>query len=316
MNILISSAGRQVFLVKAFKKALNAKGKVFAIDMNQDASALKAADNGIVAPAFTDNTYVDWLIKKCNANDIQLILSLNVDDLIILESNRDKIETSTDATLIAGPINCIRNSNDKLEVVRLCKKLELPVAKTCLISDIGVDTFNHFPAVAKPRFGKGGRGNVFIRNVNDIKNLIANTNIDYVIQEFIEGEEFGFDIINDFNGNFHSLLGRLKLGQRNGESFKAKTIDPSFWSEEANKLSIELKHQGTLNIDVLRKNGEAFIIDINYRFSGDYIFSHIAGSNTPQLYVNFFNGIHTSGKYIPRFGVIGERIDGGAVNLN
>jgi len=308
MNILITSAGRQVFLVNAFKEALGKKGKVFTSDIDKDAPALKASDIGFISPAFTDRNYIKWLEGICRANDVNLLITLNVDDLLILERNRRTIENETECKLIGGPLESIQISNDKYEVVQLCRKLDLPVVKTWLTSEVNKDNFSNFPLMAKPRYGKGGRGNVIIQNKTDLNEITNKQSTPYVFQELIKGEEYGFDIINDFSGSYNSLLGRLKKRQKNGESYIAKTVNPMFWENSAKKLSRELKHQGTVNFDVLFKENKGYIIDINFRFSGDYVFSHVAGANTPMLYVNFYRKNISNKIYVPAEGVISRRM--------
>lgn len=313
MNILITSAGRQVFLVNAFKEAVGKEGKVFTSDIDKNAPALKASDKGFISPAFTDENYIDWLLEVCQSNDVNLLLTLNVDDLLILEQNRRKIENETDCKLIGGPLESIQMSNDKYKVTQLCKKLGLPVVNTWLSHEINTDTFDNYPLMAKPRHGKGARGNVIIKNQEKLIGILGNQNTPYVFQELLDGDEYGFDIINDFLGSYYGLLGRLKKEQKNGESFRAQTIDPYFWEKSAIKLSRELKHQGTVNFDVLFTKGKGYLIDINFRFSGDYVFSHVAGANTPELYFQFFHDkILNKCAYKPKTGVISERILNGA----
>ena len=85
MNILISAVGRQSFLVNAFKEALKGRGKVFATDCDENAKALKIADKSFIAPPFSSEKYILWMLDICKNHKIELLLSFNVDDIIILE---------------------------------------------------------------------------------------------------------------------------------------------------------------------------------------------------------------------------------------
>ena len=61
LNILISSAGRRVALVKAFRKALRSlsmTGRVVAIDISRTAPALYAADSAYVVPRVDDEGFL------------------------------------------------------------------------------------------------------------------------------------------------------------------------------------------------------------------------------------------------------------------
>jgi carbamoyl-phosphate synthase large subunit len=315
MNILLSSSGRQVFLANAFKNALNGNGKVYAADNNATSSSLEAADKGFVAPAFTSKKYIPWLVNLCKENDVRLLITLNVDDLLVLEKERAQFE-KINCKLVGGPLDSIEISYDKYKVVEFLKKLNMPAVKTWLVDDPQLFKNDVYPLIAKPRFGKGARGNVIINTPVEFQDFIEDIksqNTPYVIQELIDGEEYGFDIINDFNANFLTVIGRRKIIQQDGESLQVMTVNPEFWKDTALRLSKELRHQGTVNFDVMFKNGMGYLIDINFRFSGDYVFSHIAGANTPKIYVDILGGNDINiENFTPKCNVMIRRVLNGA----
>lgn len=315
MNILISSVGRQKFLVNCFKSALNGRGKVIAIDVDKNAKGLSAADMFFLVPPYSSFTYLSRVLDLCKENDIRLIISLNIDELIILKQS-EELFTEINCKILGADYKSILNSNDKYQIQIIAEELNLPKAKTFLIGkDFNLDLIVDFPVVAKPRYGKGARGNLILNNRSELEFFIQSidkTN-EYVLQEFLRGDEFGFDIINDLDGKFLRMLGRKKICQRDGESFQAITVDPIIWQNDAIKWSNKLKHTGTANFDVIFINEIGYLIDINLRFSGDYIFSHIAGANTPQLIIdNLFKIPGDDTKFKPIFNIIGERTEDGA----
>ena len=97
-----------------------------------------------------------------------------------------------------------------------------------------------------------------------------------MLQLFIEGEEFGMDILNDLEGNFVHASFRKKDSMRAGETDKATTFfNQEFW-ELAISLSKLFKHIGIIDIDLIKENDTGrFIIDINPRFGGGYPFTFI-----------------------------------------
>ena len=78
MNILISSAGRRVSLVKAFQKELKKEypqAKVYASDANPELSgACQIADGYFKVPLVGRPEYADELIRQCMSRDIRLIV--------------------------------------------------------------------------------------------------------------------------------------------------------------------------------------------------------------------------------------------------
>lgn len=315
MNVLISSVGRQAYLVKAFIEALNGRGKVYAVDCDKNAIGLQMAEHFFIAPPFSSQEYIPWIINICDKYDINLLVSLNIDDIVILKK-AEYLFSHLNCFILGAKYETVLLTNDKYQLPLLSEALNLPKAKTFLVtSNFDTEKIKDFPIVAKPRYGKGARGNFILRNKKELGEFLKaiDNSTPYVLQEFINGDEYGFDVINDLNGNFLRLLGRKKIIQKNGESFQAKTISPHFWSKEAIIWSKKLKHTGTANFDVIFRDGKGYLIDINLRFSGDYIFSHIAGANTPQLLIdNLFKIPLGEDLYQPKFEVKGERTDYGA----
>src|SRR5690625_2165978 len=289
MNILITSAGRQVFLVKEFKKALNRKGKVFSSDLNGNAAALKVSDKGFASPPFTDPNYIEWILEICALYQVHLLVSLNVDDLMILENQRNKLEKNK-IFLVGGSTETIRETHDKYALSRFCSKIGLYTPSTYLVDEISNQRFE-FPILAKPRFGKGSRGHINIHDESELNYFMSNLpeDNDYVLQKFLPGQEYGIDIVNDFDHKFAGVLARKKLKMKNGETYEAITDTPTEWIQLASILSLNINHQGTIDVDIILYEGMKYVIDINHRFGGGYIFNHVSGANVPKAYVEWFN---------------------------
>ena len=94
MNILITSAGQRVSLVKAFQKELKniyKDGKVYATDMIPHLSAAcNTADHYFRVTKCTDPGYIDELINICRLNNIKMIVPTIDTELVILAQNKEK----------------------------------------------------------------------------------------------------------------------------------------------------------------------------------------------------------------------------------
>jgi len=289
LNILILCIGRQHFLADAFKEALNGRGKLFVADSNVKASGLNSGDQSLISPDFNSQRYIKWVLSICKKENIGLLFTLNVENLLVLEENRYLFEV-INCKLLGGDIQCIQNTVDKYHLNTLCQNHGLPTIKTWLLSELNKESDFKFPLFTKPRFGKGSKGIHILINEEEYKEFYTNhlndsLNESYIIQEFIEGVEFGFDVINDFNKKFVGIHVRRKLEMKNGETNIAITQSEEKWLPFGRKLSELILHQGTIDVDAIIVNNEPYVIDINYRFGGGYIFSHSAGANTPKAYV-------------------------------
>lgn len=289
MNVMISCVGRQTLLVSAFCKALNGEGLLIATDNNQYAPGLELADIKLVSPAFNSEIYTEWILESCKKYNIELLLTFNVDDLLVLEKQREKF-IEINCRLIGGPVNSIKITQDKYRLYTLCKKLGLLTPKTWILNSALNESDLNFPIIAKPSLGKGSRGIEVLDNIQSLHAFVKFINSQkyselYVLQEYFDGQEYGFDIINNLNGEFVSILLRKKFVMKNGETDIAITKNPDTFEAIGKKLGEILKHQGVMDADAIKVGNDIFLIDLNFRFGGGYAFSHLAGANIPLAIV-------------------------------
>lgn len=287
MNILISSAGRQVYLINAFKEALNGLGKVFVADYNMHAESMKVADESFLAPAFQSNQYENWILSLCANKKIDLLITLNVDELLVLEKIRKKLN-KLNCKLIGGNLENITYTYDKYLLANFCLNNGLDTPNTYFPDEKNKITNEDFPLIAKPRFGKGSKGISIIKDRVQLNDFLNNVEGQYIFQVFFDGQEYGLDIINDFDCNYKSTFVREKCQMKNGETFEAIIKGGVTWDKLGKKISGAILHQGIIDIDVIKYNGKNYIIDINHRFGGGYIFSHTAGANLAKVFLSWF----------------------------
>ena len=159
-----------------------------------------------------------------------------------------------------------------------------------------------FPVILKPRFGYASRNIIKVDTLDELikayeflkiilsKELLPlpfrSRKLNIFIEEYIDGEEFGADIVNDLNGDFVGVYVKKKLSMRSGETEIAETIKMPSFQKYANIISNNLSYLGNLDVDfILGKNGNKYIIDLNPRFGGGYPFTHHAGVNLPKAIV-------------------------------
>ena len=131
------------------------------------------------------------------------------------------------------------------------------------------------------------------------------TNKCIVIQEMIQAQEYGLDILNDLSGDFVTVIAKKKIAMRAGETDIAEIVDNKrFWNIGRN-LSTSLRHIGNLDADCfVNDNGDIYVLELNCRFGGQYPFSHLAGVDFPQQIVDWLKGNPTSTAYItPQVGI-------------
>ena len=318
MNILFTCAGRRNYLINYFKEALQKQGMVWAADMQSTAPAMADADKFALMPAIYDASYVDTLVKIIEDNRIDAVISLNDLELPILSHNRDLIEKAGAKVIISGE-RVIDIAFDKWKTVQFLESTGLKSPKTYISLEEALHAIStgelHFPLVIKPRWGSASIGIDFPENEAELKLSYQLQTIklertilreaskndlshSILIQEKIQGNEYGMDVLNDFEGNYVGTFVRQKLSMRAGETDKAISVIDNRFEILGKTIGKNLKHIGNLDCDVFEYNGELYVLELNPRFGGGYPFSHEAGVNTPAIYIEWLKGNNNIQRFI------------------
>lgn len=309
MNILLTSVGRRAYMVKYFKKAIAPKGKVHVCNSDDKTIAFHYADASIVAPLIYSDEYIPFLLKYCKDNDINLVLSLFDIDLPILAKNRDRFE-GIGVKLIVSPEEFVNICNDKWLTYQYLLKNDFNVPKTYIkLEEVLLALKSgelQFPLIMKPRFGCGSIALSIVDDLEELhylynKNLrlINNCYLRYesiqvedklIFQEYLNGQEYGCDIINNLDGEFINAIIKKKIAMRAGETDIAETVDEPVLMEYASKLGELTGHVANLDCDMYLVGGKPYILEMNARFGGGYPFSHTAGCNLPKAIVDWCKG--------------------------
>lgn len=307
MNILITSVGRRSYMVDFFKKALNGTGLVHVSNSSNITPAFQVADCAVITPLIYDDSYIPFLLEYCKNNHIDILISLFDIDLYILSLHKEQfLEIGT--KVVVSDSSFIKNCNDKWLTYHYLKdnKFFVPITYINLndaIQDIDSGVIN-YPVIVKPRWGMGSLS-IYVANNKEelkvfyrkIKKEIKNSYICYesqndlqhsvIIQEFINGQEYGMDVINDLDGIYQNTVVRKKYAMRAGETDCAEIIENKNLKELGKRLGKITGHIANLDVDVLCIEDKAFILEMNARFGGGYPFSHIAGVDLPLAIVKW-----------------------------
>lgn len=328
MNILFTCAGRRRYLLKYFKEVVGEKGKIVATDMQLTAPALTAADVKIQVPAVYAPDYIDVTLEICKKHDIQIVISLNDLELPILSDNKYRFENIGVKVIVSSP-EVIDICFDKYRTYQFIKGLGLESPKTFINYEEAVKALEdgelQFPLILKPRWGSGSIGLEFVDDMEELeavykllqkkikKSILAKASAasEYIlIQQVINGPEYGLDITNDLNGIHRGVSVKQKLAMRSGETDKAITVDNPILRQIGKTIGENLKHIANLDCDILEKDGAYYVLELNPRFGGGYPFSHEAGVNTPKAIVEWAKGNDVDNSlFFPQYGTLYSKCD-------
>ena len=278
INLLITSVGRRVSLVKNFEKHFN----VFTADMNPSfSSACQYNGNFFKVPAVKDKNYIPYLIDICKKNDIKIIIPTIDTELSVLAENKDKLKDNGILPIISSKEIC--------DTFYLKTTTEEFFAKNGFKTPKIIKDLENakYPLFAKLNNSSLSIGAKKVENYEEAKSLKG----DYVFQEFIEGIEYTIDAFFDEESNLICVVPRERIEVRCGEVAKAKTTKDKIIIDEIKKLSKHLKGAfGCLTIQLFKKDNEIIFIEINPRFGGGYPLSYLSGADYAKFIKDIYEG--------------------------
>ena len=293
MNLIITNVGRRGYLVDYFKAIPGMKGKVYTSDCDITASGLYGNNDGhfiLPKPVDDEKRYVDELIHVCKENEIKAVVPV-IDPEIFILSGYKKIFDENGICVIVSDRVVLDICYDKLKMNQFLKEKNIPYP----ITYKDVDSFSagwkegkiEFPVVLKPITGSGS---VDTHIVDDIDKLKALFHEGMIIQEKLNGIEYGTDTFNSFEGIPLRCVIKRKISMRSGETDKSISVHDLSIQATLLKVAEGLKHVGNLDCDIIVSNGIPYVIDMNPRFGGGYPATHVIGVNLVEVLYRLLNG--------------------------
>ncbi len=297
MNILLTSVGRRVELLKAFRESMsrfssqaaiadanaplpptNITGKIITADLKHSAPASFLADTAELVPRIDHPDYIDRLLDICDRHQIDLLIPLIDTELPLLSLHEQRFRDRGVTVLISSAVvNDICHSKKKTGL--FFKTIGVKTPKIYQLDEVEE---RDFPLFIKPDRGSASVGVHKIKNRTEL-NFFANYVEDPIIQELISGEEYTIDVLVNFRGKAVSIVPRARLETRAGETSKGKTVKNPELIAAAKYVVESLPGAiGCITVQCfLQPDGEIVFIEINPRFGGGYPLAYRAGADFP-----------------------------------
>lgn len=291
-NVLITSVGKRVALVKIFKET-SARFfdsiKIYTTDMIPEmAPAGYVSDDCFQVPRVTNSSYVQCLLSICIEHDIGMIIPTIDTELSILAENRALFE-SQGIKVIVSDKNFIAVCRDKRNTgdFFLSRGIRIPQP-----IDRNAPTF---PLFAKPYDGSLSKDLYYVACREDLTpEILSNTKL--MFMEYIDKsiyKEFTVDMYYDKSHRLKSIVPRERMEIRAGEISKGRTVKSGLMDYLKFRFEKIDGCIGCICMQVFfnRHPFDIVGIEINPRFGGGYPLSYAAGANFPELLIReyFFN---------------------------
>jgi len=286
LNLLITSAGKRVTLIRLFQQSVKNKflrAKVYTTDMNPELSpAGIISDRCFKVPKVTEPHYIDFLIEICVKNEIGVIVPTIDTELLVLAENKALFRNKGIETLVSDPY-FITICRDKRHTCNYLHDLNIRTPQF-------MDKYHPvFPLFAKPYDGSLSKDIYIINNKNELTTEILN-HPKLIFMEYINKEEykeFTVDMYYGRDNKVKSIVPRERIEVRAGEinkGYTRKNFLMNFLKERMNYLPGVV---GCICIQLFYRelDNEVIGIEINPRFGGGYPLSYYAQADFPSYII-------------------------------
>lgn len=286
MNVLVSSAARKVWLVRAFQAALQSTGggRVIATDVAAHAAALHLADAGRLVPRSDDPEFIPRMVELCRQEDVGLLVPTRDAELPRFAAARETFAAAGVLVLVSDPV-AVDACQDKLMFAQRCGEAGLTTPRP--VDD--PDTCE-LPVFVKPRRGAAGCRARLVHGRDQLREALASLDGQAIVQEAIEAPEYTIDVFADLGGRVISVVPRQRVLVVAGESWIGRTVRDPVLRDAAAAVTEALGLVGHVTVQAFRRDDEVLLIEVNPRYGGGAALGFAAGAPTPEFAVRLARG--------------------------
>ena len=310
VNVLFTSIGRRVELMKAFKRAYNElklSGNIIGLDIDPLAPALREVDCPYLVPRLTSDDYFPALKKIGLKEEVDVVFPLIDPDIPLLAKHRHELESNGTKVAVVS-IDSADIAGDKWKTYQFFRQLDLATCQSWLPDQIE-QAHVKYPVFIKPRSGSAAKNTFKVNNEKELEFFLGYVS-NPIIQEFLPGPEVTNDLICNLKGEILGVSSRQRIEVRWGEVAKGITIKDENIIKGCVKVSAAFGAIGPITIQCMMKEGTYRFTEINARFGGGMPLGIAAGVEAPKWLLASLAGIEIdtpplgsfkTGLYISRY---------------
>lgn len=284
MNVLISSAGRRVGLLRSFRRALadsGLAGAVLAVDSSPFSAALQDADQGWVVPRCREETFIPTMLDLCRREQVSLVVPTIDTELAAYAEHREQFADVGTLVAVSSP-EAVRIAGDKTLTNQHFLSNGIPTARQWRFGDPATNTEAiPFPVIVKPRSGSAGIGVQTVSDTAALRSACAAV-ADSLVEELLDGDEYTVNVYVNGLGECIAQVPHRRMEVRAGEVSKGVTVRNATMMEVAKKATESLPGAfGALCLQAKLDacSGLPHFFEINARFGGGFPLTHAAGAD-------------------------------------
>ena len=281
--------------------------EIIALDMDPASSGMFMAHGRAVIPAPAHPSFIAETIALCRRLKAQCLIPIIDEELLIFAANRERF-AAAGIKLIANSAQTVRLAKDKYLSYQFCLRQGILAPRTFLPAQIKAIKNSDYPLIIKPVAGRGSQDTVKLNSAREL-DFFRRGRKDYIIQEFVYGDEYTIDIVASPDGHILQALPRQRVMVKAGMSYNGRTVKDrrliSYGKAVAKKFFIT----GPFNVQCIVNKKGIYLLEVNPKFSAGLPLTVAAGVNIPLILVKFAFGmavkkkelIFRDGLYMLRF---------------
>ena len=220
-------------------------------------------DSYYILPNANHPDYLKEVNKIIKDEQIHILIPGSEAEMLFYSQNKSKIESELHIDIWVNKNEIINIFENKLEAEKFFINFGIKTPKSYS------ECKEEFPLIVKPVIGKSSEG-IFIAKDKEqyyaAKNFYQVIGKKIIVQEFIEKEkEYTVSLIN--LGNRLEIISVERILNKGATQY-AKIVHEPAIEDMARVLHSALGDELILNLQILKKNKEYYIFEINPRFSG------------------------------------------------
>lgn len=297
-NVLISSAGRRVALMRTFRQALDqlgVDGALLATDISPYSAAFQLADRRFLVPRCTTPEFIPYMLDLCARERVRLLIPTIDTELPAYAAHREAFAAIGTTISISSP-EVISIGRDKLATHAWLLKQGFPTVRQVGAQEFLADPCGwEFPVIAKPVAGSSSIGVVVANNAEDVAAIAGSE--PYIVQSIAPGVEFTVSVLADTHNRAVCAVPRQRLEVRAGEVSKGCAVR----NAQVQQLAVEIVERlpgayGAMNVQLFwdEATNALNVIELNLRFGGGYPLASHAGANYSQWLIEELLGLEST----------------------
>lgn len=289
VRVLVTGAGGPAAIAVMKSLRSDSSVRLIAADMDPWAAGLylvPPSDRTLITPGGAPD-FAAALLTRCLVLGVQVVIPTVDAELRPLASARAAF-AGAGVQLMLAPDRALQVTLDKLALARAVAGV-VRVPRTDLL-DAGLEPGSWtYPVIVKPRTGSGSRDISIVRTAADLAELPRSD--DFLVQEFLPGEEYSIDVFADNARHVVAAVPRLRAKVDSGISVAGRTVHDAELERFGTAVAEVTGLAYIANVQARRdQHGRPALLEVNPRAPGSLALTIASGVDMPRLAMDALRG--------------------------